>query len=88
MSEINEDLEGHFSVQRSRIEDHLEYDCKILMTQYGWAKRGHSTYWYATTIEPLNEIMKKVNTMSNTPITDKIIYVLGFIAIVVVWMTA
>lgn len=55
MLDMSEDLEGHYQVQRSKIINHPAYDSKVLMTQYGWAKRGHPTNWYETTIEPLNE---------------------------------
>lgn len=55
MLDMSEDLEGHYQVQRSKIMNHPAYDSKVLMTQYGWAKRGRPTNWYETTIEPLNE---------------------------------
>ena len=45
MSDMSEDLEGHYSVQRSKVVDHPEYFNKVLITQYGWAKRGHETRW-------------------------------------------
>lgn len=57
--DTSEDLEGHYQVQRSKIMNHPAYDSKVLMTQYGWAKRGHLTNWYETKIEPLNEKLKE-----------------------------
>ena len=53
MSEISQDLESHYQVQRSNIVNHPEYDLPVLMTQYGWAKRGQDTNWYETKIEPI-----------------------------------
>ena len=47
------DLEGHYQVQRSKIVNHLEYSIPVLVTQFGWAKRGHETHWYQTKIEPV-----------------------------------
>jgi hypothetical protein len=58
LSDTSEDLEGHYSVQRSRIDRHPEYDSKVLITQFGWAKRGKPTQWYETIIEPLNKKLK------------------------------
>jgi hypothetical protein len=51
MSEMSQDLEGHYQVQRSKIVNHLEYALPVLMTQYGLAKRGQETNWYETKIE-------------------------------------
>ena len=48
-----EDLEGHYSVQRHKIINHFEYAYPVLMTQFGWAKRGHETHWYETKIETI-----------------------------------
>ena len=48
MGDMTQDLEGHHQVQRSRIINHPAYSSPVLMTQYGWAKRGHQTNWYKT----------------------------------------
>ena len=48
-----DDLEGHYQVQESKIINHPAYWEPVLMTRYGWAKRGHETYWYETKIEPI-----------------------------------
>lgn len=53
MSEMAEDLEGHHQVQRSKVVNHPAYSSPVLMTQYGWAKRGKETHWYETKIEPI-----------------------------------
>ena len=58
LSDMGDDLEGNHPVQRSRIDNHPEYDSKVLITQFGWAKRGKPTHWYKTIIEPLNEKLK------------------------------
>jgi len=55
MSEMSEDLEGHYRVQESKIVNHPEYWKPVLMTRYGWAKRGHETKWYETKTEPIPE---------------------------------
>jgi hypothetical protein len=47
------DLESHYQVQESKIINHPEYWQPVLMTRYGWAKRGHETNWYETKIEPI-----------------------------------
>lgn len=39
-------LEGHYQIQRSRVINHPEYASPVLLTEYGWAKRGHETNWY------------------------------------------
>jgi len=55
MSELAEDLSGHYHVQRSKVIDHPEYASAVLMTQYGWARRGQQTAWYETRIEQIKE---------------------------------
>ena len=45
LQETMEDLEGNYPVQRSRIINHPAYSKPVLMTQYGWAKRGKETVW-------------------------------------------
>ncbi len=55
MSEMSEDLEGHYRVQESKIVNHPEYWKPVLITRYGWAKRGHETKWYETKTEPIPE---------------------------------
>jgi len=47
------DLESHYQVQESKIINHPAYWQPVLMTRYGWAKRGHETNWYETKIEPI-----------------------------------
>ena len=47
------DLESHYQVQESKIVNHPAYWEPVLMTRYGWAKRGHETNWYETKIEPI-----------------------------------
>ena len=47
------DLESHYQVQESKIINHPAYRQSVLMTRYGWAKRGHETNWYETKIEPI-----------------------------------
>jgi hypothetical protein len=53
MSEAEEDLSGHYQVQESKIINHPAYWNPVLMTRYGWAKRGHETRWYDQKIEPI-----------------------------------
>ena len=53
MNDSEEDLQGHYRVQKSEIINHLQYANPVLMTQFGWAKRGHETHWYETKIEPI-----------------------------------
>jgi hypothetical protein len=62
MSEMSEDLEGHHQVQRSKIVNHPQYDSPVLMTQYGWAKRGRETNWYETKFESIKAKLKEKNT--------------------------
>jgi hypothetical protein len=47
------DLESNYQVQESKIINHPAYWQPVLMTRYGWAKRGHETNWYETKIEPI-----------------------------------
>ena len=47
------DLESNYQVQESKIINHPAYWEPVLMTRYGWAKRGHETNWYETKIEPI-----------------------------------
>ena len=51
--EMAEDLEGNVPVQRSKVINHPAYSKPVLMTQYGWAKRGKETDWYETKIEEI-----------------------------------
>jgi hypothetical protein len=51
--EMAEDLEGNVPVQRSKVINHPAYFKPVLMTQYGWAKRGKETDWYETKIEEI-----------------------------------
>ena len=51
--EMAEDLEGNVPVQRSKVINHTAYSKPVLMTQYGWAKRGRETDWYETKIEEI-----------------------------------
>lgn len=53
MNESQEDLQGHYKVQRSEIINHPQYAYPVLMTQFGWAKRGHETKWFETKIEQI-----------------------------------
>ena len=53
MGDMSEDLEGHHQVQESKVINHPAYWQPVLMTRYGWAKRGHETRWYETKIEPI-----------------------------------
>lgn len=61
MSDMSQDLEGHYQVQRSKIVNHPEYASPVLMTQYGWAKRGQETNWYETKIEFIEAKLKEKN---------------------------
>lgn len=63
MLDMREDLEGHYQVQRSKIVNHHEYSSQVLMTQYGWAKRGRETKWYETKIEPIEAKLKAKNLL-------------------------
>jgi hypothetical protein len=51
----DDSLEGHYQVQRSRVINHPEYSKPVLLTEYGWAKRGHETYWYEKKITQIGE---------------------------------
>ena len=62
MGDMSQDLEGHHQVQRSKIVNHPSYASPVLMTQYGWAKRGHETKWYETKIESIEAKLKEKNT--------------------------
>ena len=53
MTDAQEDLSGHYPTQRSQVINHPAYANPVLMTQYGWAKRGQETYWYETKIEEI-----------------------------------
>jgi len=54
------DLESHYQVQESKIINHPAYWEPVLMTRYGWAKRGHETNWYETKIEPIKTEEKNI----------------------------
>jgi hypothetical protein len=62
MCDMSQDLEGKYQVQRSKIVNHPEYALPVLMTQYGWAKRGQETNWYETKIEAVEARLKQQNT--------------------------
>lgn len=53
MNDLEENLQGHYSIQKSEIINHPQYANPVLMTQFGWAKRGHETKWYETKIEEI-----------------------------------
>lgn len=53
MGDMRQDLEGHYQVQRSKSVNHPAYASPVLMTQYGWAKRGQETNWYEIKIESI-----------------------------------
>jgi hypothetical protein len=53
MSEMSEDLSGHYQVQKARITLHPEYANPVILTRHGWAKKGQKTHWYETTITPI-----------------------------------
>lgn len=55
ISDLSEDLEGHRQVQESRIINHPEYYKPVLLTRYGWAKRGGETHWYKQEIQEIGE---------------------------------
>ena len=61
MGDMSQDLEGHYQVQRSKITNHPAYASPVLMTQYGWAKRGQETNWYETKLEPIEAKLKEKN---------------------------
>jgi hypothetical protein len=54
-SEMAEDLEGNVHVQESKVVNHPQYWRPVLMTRYGWSKRGKETTWYETKIEEIKE---------------------------------
>ena len=62
MGDMSQDLEGHYQVQRSKITNHPAYASPVLMTQYGWAKRGQETNWHETKLEPIEAKLKEKNT--------------------------
>lgn len=59
MSDMSEDLEGHYRVQESRIINHPEYYKPVLLTRYGLAKRegffGAKVRWYKQEIQEIEE---------------------------------
>lgn len=55
MSEMAEDLTGHYPVQESKVVNHPEYSKPVLITRNGLAKRGHPTNWYETKIQKIEE---------------------------------
>jgi hypothetical protein len=58
MSDMAKDLEGYYLTQRSRIADSPQYAKPVVITEYGWAKRGHKTTWFETKIIPLSDLEK------------------------------
>jgi hypothetical protein len=59
MSDMAEDLEGHYHVQESRVINHPEYYKPVLLTRFGWAKRqglfGAMVSWYKQEISEIKE---------------------------------
>ena len=53
MTDTQEDLSGHYQTQRSQVINHPAYANPVLMTQYGWAKRGEEVWWYETKFEEI-----------------------------------
>lgn len=49
------ELDGHYQVQRSKVINDPGYSEPVLLTQYGWAKRGHETNWYDQKVEKIRE---------------------------------
>ena len=43
--DVSQDLEGRHQVQRSKIANVPQCASPVLITQYGWAKRGEKTVW-------------------------------------------
>ena len=51
--EMAEDLEDNVPVQESKVINHPMFANPVLMTRYGWAKKGKETHWYETKLQEL-----------------------------------
>ena len=49
--DMNAELGSDYQVQESKIINHPEYLMPVIITRYGWAKRGRATVWHTTKIE-------------------------------------
>lgn len=59
MSDMASELSSDYQVQESKLINHPEYANPVLITRYGWAKRGRATVWHTTKIE---QALKEKNT--------------------------
>ena len=51
--EMAKDLEDNISVKESKVINHPLFANPVLMTRYGWAKKGKETYWYEIKLQEL-----------------------------------
>lgn len=51
--EMAEDLEDNVSVQESKVINHPMFAYPVLMTRFGWIKKGKETYWYETKLQEI-----------------------------------
>ena len=53
------ELSSDYQVQESKKINHPEYSKPVLVTRYGWAKRGRETVWHTKKIEQIHGIGAK-----------------------------
>lgn len=51
LKEMDDELSSDYQVQESKLINHPEYANPVLITRYGWAKRGRETQWVGVKIE-------------------------------------
>lgn len=49
--DMSAELSSDYQVQESKLINHPEYAHPVLITRYGWAKRGRETQWIGVKIE-------------------------------------
>lgn len=54
LHEMDAELGSDYQVQESKLINHPEYANPVLMTRYGWAKRGRETQWVGVKYEQTN----------------------------------
>lgn len=52
--DMDADLGSDYQVQESKLINHPEYSMPVIITRYGWAKKGRDTVWHTTKIEKNN----------------------------------
>ena len=54
LKEMDDELSSDYQVQESKLINHPEYSMPVIITRYGWAKRGRETQWVGVKIEQTN----------------------------------